>query len=115
MLEISNLNGLSDTFISNIPSVYSRIILEESSIHEPASLILISSLLNKGVHIKTIPKVNTINLIADDSYAIIISESSDGSEVEYGAIYDDRISISEIRHSFDITWDIAKDLNENMF
>ena len=75
-------------------------------------MFLISSLLKQGVHIKTVPKVHTVNLITDDSHAIIISEGQ--NDFEYGAIYDDRTSISNIRSNFEKTWnevDIALGLS----
>ena len=75
-------------------------------------MFLISSLLKQGVHIKTVPKVHTVNLIADDSYAMIISTGN--NDLEYGAIYDDRDSISTIRSSFEKTWSIASNLDESI-
>mgnify|MGYP000493932755 FL=1 len=45
---------------------------------------------------------------------MIISKGSGNSDVEYGAIYEDRKSISEIRNSFEKTWDIAANLDENL-
>ena len=75
-------------------------------------MFLISSLLKQGVHIKTVPKVHTVNLITDDSHAMIISDSQNG--VEYGAIYDDRSSISNIRAAFEKTWDIASNLDDSI-
>ncbi len=75
-------------------------------------MFLISSLLKQGVHIKTVPKVHTVNLITDDSHAMIISEGQ--NEMEYGAIYNDRNSISNIRSDFERTWNIASSLDENI-
>ena len=53
-----------------------------------------------------------LNLITDDSHAMIISEGKDA--VEYGAIYNDRNSISNIRADFEKTWNIASNLDENI-
>ena len=75
-------------------------------------MFLISSLLKQGVHIKTVPKVHTVNLIIDDSHAMVISEGQ--NDMEYGAIYDHRKSISNIRASFEKTWNIASNLDENI-
>jgi hypothetical protein len=75
-------------------------------------MFLISSLLKQGVHIRTVPKVHTINLITDDSYAMIISEGKD--DMEYGAIYNDRMSISNIRADFEKTWSIASALDDKI-
>ena len=112
MLEIPSLTDLSDRFLSHVPTIYSRVIIDEFDISDMSYMFLISSLLKQGVHIKTVPKVHTINLITDDSHAMIISEGSD--DVEYGAIYNDRNSISNIRADFEKTWSIASNLDENI-
>ena len=106
MLEIPSLTDLSDRFLS------SRVIIDEFDISDMSYMFLISSLLKQGVHIKTVSKVHTINLITDDSHAMIISEGSD--DMEYGAIYNDRNSISNIRADFEKTWSIASNLDENI-
>ena len=112
MLEIPSLTDLSDRFLSHVPTIYSRVIIDEFDISDMSYMFLISSLLKQGVHIKTVPKVHTINLITDDSHAMIISEGS--NDMEYGAIYNDRNSISNIRADFEKTWSIASNLDENI-
>ncbi|WP_407393539.1 hypothetical protein [Methanobrevibacter sp.] len=112
MLEIPSLNDLSDRFLSHVPTIYSRVIIDEFDISDMSYMFLISSLLKQGVHIKTVPKVHTVNLITDDSHAMIISEGQ--NEMEYGAIYNDRNSISNIRADFEKTWNIASNLDENI-
>lgn len=115
MLEIPNLRDLSDRFLSQIPTIYSRLIIEDFDVSDMSYVILIASLLKQGVHIKTIPRVNTINLITDDSQALIVSEGSVNlGDVEYGAIYNERDAISQIRSCFDRTWNVANDLDENV-
>ena len=112
MLEIPSLNDLSDRFLSHVPTIYSRVIIDEFDISDMSYMFLISSLLKQGVHIRTVPKVHTVNLITDDSHAMIISEGQ--NNLEYGAIYDDRNSISDIRSDFEKTWSIASNLDENI-
>ena len=112
MLEIPSLNDLSDRFLSHVPTIYSRVIINEFDASDMSYMFLITSLLKQGVHIKTVPKVHSINLITDDSHAMIISGGSD--DMEYGAIYDDRNSISNIRADFERTWNIASNLDENI-
>jgi hypothetical protein len=112
MLEIPSLNDLSDRFLSHVPTIYSRVIIDEFDISDMSYMFLVSSLLKQGVHIKTVPKVHTVNLITDDSHAMIISEGE--NDFEYGAIYDDRSSISNIRANFEKTWNIASNLDENI-
>ena len=112
MLEIPSLNDLSDRFLSHVPTIYSRVIIDEFDVSDMSYMFLISSLLKQGVHIKTVPKVHTVNLITDDSHAMIISEGQ--NDMEYGAVYEDRTSISNIRADFERTWDIASNLDENI-
>jgi len=106
------LNDLSDRFLSHVPTIYSRVIIDEFDVSDMSYMFLVSSLLKQGVHIKTVPKVHTVNLITDDSHAMIISESQ--NDFEYGAIYEDRNSISNIRADFEKTWNIASNLDENV-
>ncbi|AMD17892.1 hypothetical protein TL18_07555 [Methanobrevibacter sp. YE315] len=112
MLEIPSLNDLSDKFLSHVPTSYSRVIIDEFDVSDMSYMFLISSLLKQGVHIRTVPKVHSVNLITDDSHAMIISDGA--SDVEYGAVYDDRNSISSIRANFEKTWNIASNLDENI-
>jgi hypothetical protein len=112
MLEIPSLNDLSDRVLSHVPTIYSRVIINEFDVSDMSYMFLISSLLKQGVHIKTVPKVHAINLITDDSHAMIISEGK--NDMEYGAIYEDRNSISNIRADFEKTWNIASNLDENI-
>jgi len=113
MLEIPSLNTLSDRFLSHVPTIYSRVIIDEFDLTDISYTVLIASLLKQGVHIKTVPKVHTVNLITDDSHAMIISDGYTVGNSEYGAIYDDRTSISNIRADFEKTWNIASNLDEN--
>ncbi|MBR4446990.1 hypothetical protein [Methanobrevibacter sp.] len=112
MLEIPSLTDLSDRVLSHVPTIYSRVIINEFDVSDVSYMFLISSLLKQGVHIKTVPKVHAINLITDDSHAMIISEGK--NDIEYGAIYDDRSSISNIRADFEKTWNIASNLDESI-
>lgn len=114
MLEIPSLNTLSDRFLSHVPTIYSRVIIDEFDLSDISYTVLIASLLKQGVHIKTVPKVHTVNLITDDSHAMIISDGYVSGNSEYGAIYDDRASISNIRADFERTWNIASNLDENV-
>ena len=112
MLEIPSLNDLSDRVLSHVPTIYSRVIIDEFDVSDMSYMFLITSLLKQGVHIKTVPKVHSINLITDDSHAMIISEGKEN--MEYGAIYNDRNAISNIRADFEKAWNIASNLDDNI-
>ena len=114
MLEIPSLNNLSDRVLSHVPTIYSRVIIDEFDLSDISYTVLIASLLKQGVHIKTVPKVHATNLITDDSHAMIISDGYTVGNSEYGAIYEDRTSISNIRADFEKTWNIASNLDETV-
>ena len=53
------------------------------------------------------------NLIGDTSHALIISNSIDEDDFEYGAVYDDEESVENIKKLFESSWELANDLNIN--
>ena len=112
MLEIPSLKDLSDRVLSHVPTIYSRVIIDEFDVSDMSYMFLITSLLKQGVHIKTVPKVHSTNLIMDDSYAMIILEGKDN--MECGAIYEDMSSISKIRADFEKVWGMASNLDDNI-
>lgn len=112
LLQIPSLNDLTDRFLSQIPTVYSRLIIEDFDGSDISYIILIASLLKQKVKIRTIPKIHNTNLIADDSHALIISNNNE-TNFECGAIYSDKESISQIINVFDRIWNLSKDLNES--
>ena len=113
MLEIPSLHDLSDRLLSHIPKSYSRVIIEDFDVSDMAYMILIVSLIKQGVRIKTLSNVNTINFIVDDSSAMILSNGRKTNDLEYGAIYNDRSALSEIRASFEKSWLLANDLDQD--
>lgn len=114
MLEIPSLNELSDRFLSYIPTIYSRVIIEEFDVSNMAYMILVASLLKQGVQIRTMPTVNTTNLITDDAYGLILSNGRGRDDMQYGAIYTDINPISEIRLTFEKAWEIATELDREI-
>ena len=76
-------------------------------------VLLLSSLIKKGVEIKTLPNVDSFNLIGDTSHALLISNSIDEADFEYGAVYDDKESVENIKELFESSWNLANDLDIN--
>jgi hypothetical protein len=89
----------------------SRMILQEASLDDDASVELIKLLLDKNVQIKTMPHVHTVAVVADDSNGLIISTDPIYESYEVGVIYKDKKSILEIERMFEDAWSISKDLD----
>jgi hypothetical protein len=86
-------------------------IIQEFDFKDISYVLLISSLLEQGIRIKTMNSVNNINLIADDSDALIITEKYFNEDFDFGAIFTDLKSINSIKTFFESTWDMANDID----
>ncbi|MDL2246172.1 hypothetical protein LJB96_00990 [Methanobrevibacter sp. OttesenSCG-928-K11] len=113
MLEIPNLKDLNDRFLSYIPTIHSRIIIEEFDVSNTSYVLLLSSLIKQNVQIRTLPKIEIINLITDN-YAMIISDNLTDADVEFGAVYTDFSEIQEINQMFEKSWNLAKEIDRNI-
>ena len=110
-LKIDSVNDIDDDkFLSKLSSLDVRIIIKEFDIKNMSHVLLITSLLEQGVEIKTLPSIDTINLIADESNALIIYNNNSKNDLDVGAVYNDSKSISNIKSMFDKSWKIANDL-----
>ena len=69
----------------------------------------------QGLRISNIA-LNDFNVSAtNDAHVTLLgSDGAYADSAEYGAIYDDRISISNIRADFEKTWNIASNLDETV-
>ena len=113
LLEAPTIKDMGDRFLSNLSKIKSRVIIEEFDLEDLSYVLLLSSLIRKGVEIKTLPSVDSFNLIGDTSHALIISNSIDEDDFEYGAVYDDEESVENIKKLFESSWELANDLNIN--
>lgn len=111
LLEAPTIKDMGERFLSSIADIKTRIIVQEFDLADISYVLLLSSLIKKGVEIKTLPMVNSFNLIGDDSHALIISNSVDEDDFEYGAVYTDKPSIDNIKELFESSWSIANDLD----
>ena len=110
-LKIDSINDIDDDkFLSKLSSLDVRIIIKEFDIKNMSHVLLITSLLEQGVEIKTLPSIDTINLVADESNALIIYNNDSKNDLDVGAVYNDLKSISNIKSMFDKSWKIADDL-----
>ena len=113
LLEAPTVKDMGERFLSNLSKIKSRVIIEEFDLGDISYVLLLSSLIKKGVEIKTLPSVDSFNLIGDTSHALLISNSIDEDDFEYGAVYDDKESVENIKKLFESSWDLANDLDIN--
>ena len=113
LLEAPTIKDMGDRFLSSLSKIKSRVIIEEFDLEDISYVLLLSSLIKKGVEIKTLASVDSFNLIGDTSHALLISNSIDEDDFEYGAVYDDEGSVENIKQLFESSWKLANDLNIN--
>ena len=111
LLEAPTIKDMGDRFLSSLSKIKSRVIIEEFDLEDISYVLLLSSLIKKGVEIKTLDSVESFNLIGDTSHALLISNSIDEDDFEYGAVYDDVESVENIKKLFESSWEIANDLD----
>ena len=112
-IEMPSIKDMTNEFLSKISSLDVRIIIQEFDIKDMSYILLITSFLEQGVKIRTLPVINTINLVADDSHALIISANDSPDDLDIGAVYNDTKSISHVKSMFEQSWNLANDLNVN--
>jgi len=111
LLEAPTIKDMGDRFLSSLTKIKSRVIIEEFDLEDISYVLLLSSLIKKGVEIKTLDSVESFNLIGDTSHALLISNSIDEDDFEYGAVYDDVESVENIKKLFESSWEMANDLD----
>ncbi|MBR5504504.1 MAG: hypothetical protein IKV87_08725 [Methanobrevibacter sp.] len=111
LLEAPTIKDMGERFLSRVSEIKTRMIIQEFDLADISYVLLLSSLIKKGVEIKTLPLVNSFNLIGDDSHALLISNSIDQNDFEYGAVYTDKPSIDNIKELFESSWAIANSLD----
>lgn len=112
-MEAPTIKDMGDRFLSSLSKIKSRVIIEEFDLEDISYVLLLSSLIKKGVEIKTLASVDSFNLIGDTSHALLISNSLDEEDFEYGAVYDDEDSVKNIKVLFESSWKLANDLDIN--
>ena len=113
LLQVQSINDLTDSFLSSLTNVKSRVIIQDEGLDDSNYKDLVSSLMDKGVEIRTLSSIDSFNLISDDSYALLISNAVDEDSVEYGAVYNDGDSINNIKSLFESSWQLAKGIELN--
>lgn len=91
----------------------SKIILQEASLDDDASVELIKLLMENNVKIKTMPHVHTVAIVSDEDNGLIISTDPIYESFEVGVIYKDQKSIEEIERMFEEAWELSQEINLN--
>jgi hypothetical protein len=89
----------------------SKMIIQEASLDDDASVELIKLLMDNNVKIRTMPHVHTVAIVSDEDNGLIISTDPIYESFEVGVIYKDQKSIEEIERMFGEAWELSKDVN----
>jgi hypothetical protein len=91
--------------------VESRMIIQEASLDDDASVELIKVLTENNVKIRTMPHIHTVAVVSDKNHGLIISTDPIYESYEVGVIYKDDKSISEIEKLFEEAWGLSRDID----
>jgi len=105
------IRNIDVSILKKFMDTESRIIVQEASLDDDASVELLKLLQDKEVQIRTMPHVHTITVVADDSNGLIISTDPIYESYEVGVIYKDQKSIEEIERMFEDAWEISQDVD----
>jgi hypothetical protein len=89
----------------------SKIILQEASLDDDASVELIKLLMENNVKIRTMPHVHTVAIVSDKDNGLIISTDPIYESFEVGVIYKDQRSIEEIERMFEEAWKLSQEID----
>jgi hypothetical protein len=88
----------------------SKMIIQEASLDDDASVELIKLLMENNVEIKTMPHVHTVAIVSDAENGLIISTDPIYESFEVGVIYKDQKSIEEIERMFEEAWSLSQNI-----
>ncbi len=89
----------------------SKMIIQEASLDDDASVELIKLLMENNVEIKTMPNVHTVAIVSDKDNGLIISTDPIYESFEVGVIYKDQKSIEEIERMFEEAWSLSQSID----
>lgn len=89
----------------------SKMIIQEASLDDDASVELIRLLMDNNVEIRTMPHVHTVAIVSDEENGLIISTDPIYESFEVGVIYKDQKSIEEIERMFEEAWNLSQDIS----
>lgn len=89
----------------------SKMIIQEASLDDDASVELIKLLMENNVEIRTMPNVHTVAIVSDKDNGLIISTDPIYESFEVGVIYKDQKSIEEIERMFEEAWSLSQSID----
>lgn len=105
------IRNIDVSILKKFMDTESRIIIQEASLDDDASVELLKLLMDKEVVIRTMPHVHTIAIVSDDTNGLIISTDPIYESYEVGVIYKDQKSIEEIENLFEDAWEISQEVD----
>jgi hypothetical protein len=105
------VRNIDVSILKKFMEIDSKMIIQEASLDDDASVELIRLLMQNQVQIRTMPHVHTVALVSDDSNGLIISTDPIYESYEVGVIYKDKKSILEIEKMFEEAWNISKEID----
>jgi hypothetical protein len=105
------VRNIDVTVLKKFMDTESRMIIQEASLDDDASVELIKLLLENDVQIRTMPHVHTVAVVADDKNGLIISTDPIYESYEVGVVYRDPKSIQEIENMFEDAWNLSKEMD----
>jgi len=110
VIEIPSLKFLSNKFLLALNYLNARIVIEKFDVKDLSYSFMVSSILeNKNISIKTISSVDSVNVIVDNDYALLLSEPIN-SGIGVGAVFTEKEEIASLKNAFDLLWKTSEGL-----
>lgn len=105
------IRNIDITVLKKFMETKSRIIVQEASLDDDASVELLKLLIDNKVEVRTMPHVHTVAVVADQDDGLIISTDPIYESFDVGVVYRDQKSIEEIERLFEDAWNISQDVD----
>ncbi|MBC7118949.1 MAG: phosphatidylserine/phosphatidylglycerophosphate/cardiolipin synthase family protein [Methanobacteriaceae archaeon] len=105
------IRNLDTSILKKFMDTKSKVIIQEASLDDDASVELIKLLIDNNVDIRTMPHVHTVAAVADNKKGLIISTDPIYDSFEVGVIYNDKKSIKEIQKLFEKAWSLSNKIS----
>ncbi|MDX9693994.1 MAG: hypothetical protein RBT32_07690 [Methanothermobacter sp.] len=102
------IRNLDVSILKKFIDTKTRLIIQEASLDDDASVELIKLLMDNNVDVRTMPHIHTVTAVADNKKGLIISTDPIYDSFEVGVIYNDKKSIKEIEKLFEKAWSLSK-------
>jgi len=105
------IRNLDTSILKKFMDTKSKVIIQEASLDDDASVELIKLLIDNNVDIRTMPHVHTVAAVADNKKGLIISTDPIYDSFEVGVVYNDKKSIKEIQKLFEKAWSLSNKIS----